>query len=109
MNEKPLESWLIFLEDGSISSAHCTCMAGLGEACSHTAAIAFKLLFASEEQEEESCTQKLCVWNAPKMVLKIEPKELKDVFLGKNTTSYDGKPSSIIFSVIQKKKTVFYF
>ena len=44
-----------------IESAHCTCMAGLGEVCSHVAAILFFL--ESESRAPRSCTQELCKWN----------------------------------------------
>ena len=46
-----------------IESAHCTCMAGLGEVCSHVAAILFFL--ESESRAPRSCTQELCKWNEP--------------------------------------------
>ena len=40
----PLKAWIAIKGDGEILCAHCTCMAGLGEACSHVAAV----LFAAE-------------------------------------------------------------
>lgn len=87
MNEKYLKPWLILLPDGSIDSAHCTCMAGLGEVCSHIAAVAFALSFLSPK-EEMSCTDKLSAWTVPKINEKIEPKRIKDINLGKPTSSY---------------------
>lgn len=41
MNETPLMPWLIVEKDGKILAAHCNCMAGLGETCSHAAAVMF--------------------------------------------------------------------
>ena len=41
MNDPPLRPWVIAEENGTIQSAHCTCMAGLGEACSHVGALLF--------------------------------------------------------------------
>ena len=43
INEKPLEPWLIVCSDGTVQSAHCTCMAGWSEGCSHIAAVPFAL------------------------------------------------------------------
>jgi len=34
----PLKVWVAIKSEGTILCAHCTCMAGLGEACSHVAA-----------------------------------------------------------------------
>ena len=35
----PLRAWTYIKSNGEICYAHCTCMAGLGEACSHVAAL----------------------------------------------------------------------
>ena len=43
IREKPLDTWVIMRPDGSVDSAHCTCMAGLDECCSHVAAVLFTL------------------------------------------------------------------
>ena len=39
----PVKPWVAAEEGGTIICAHCTCMAGLGEACSHIAALLFVL------------------------------------------------------------------
>jgi hypothetical protein len=41
MNDTPLRPWIIAEKGGKIISAHCDCMAGLGEACTHIAATLF--------------------------------------------------------------------
>lgn len=89
MNESFCKAWLIVLSSGAISSAHCTCMAGLGECCSHTAAIAFAL-HCETSDEDSSCTDNLCTWNVPKSKRKIEPKKINDIDWGKRNKSYDG-------------------
>ena len=40
----PLKVWVATRQNGEVLCAHCMCMAGIGEACLHTAA----LLFAAE-------------------------------------------------------------
>ena len=46
-------------------TAHCTCMAGCGEACSHIAAVLFALeqLTRDGENCEEAKTSIKCIWN----------------------------------------------
>lgn len=98
MNEKPVQAWIIFLLDGSIDSAHCTCMAGLGEVCTHTAAACFALHFHNS-LEEASCTENLCLWNVPKQSKKIEFKKIKDIIWGKITKPYKNKSKKNIKSL----------
>ena len=43
-------------QDGSIDSAHCSCMAGLDECCSHVAAVLFTLESATKAKSEASVT-----------------------------------------------------
>lgn len=90
MNEKVLKPWIIFLDDGSISCGHCTCMAGLGEVCSHVAALAFALMDQTNKGEL-SCTDKLSAWTVPKTNKKIIPKTIKEINWGKVSSSYSGK------------------
>eukprot|EP00794_Sanderia_malayensis_P007585 gene7585-8425_t len=52
-------------QTGSIYCAHCTCMAGLGETCSHIAAVLFKLEMAVNIGLTSTCsTSEACNWNA---------------------------------------------
>ena len=41
LSAKPPQPWLIIEKKGKVISAHCNCMAGLGEACSHVGAVLF--------------------------------------------------------------------
>lgn len=43
LNLKPLHCWLVVDHNGIVLCAHCTCMAGLGEVCSHVGAALFAL------------------------------------------------------------------
>ena len=79
--------WLILFENGNIASAHCKCMAGLGEVCRHTGALAFAIY--SLNIGELSCTDKLCKWSVP--TKKVGPKRMKDIDLGKPLKSYPSK------------------
>ena len=51
---------------GYLMTAHCTCMAGCGEACSHVAAVLFAVdqLTRDGENCEEARTSIKCIWNS---------------------------------------------
>ena len=44
------------LYSGSIICAHCNCMAGAGEACSHIAALLYAVMAKARIQSETVCT-----------------------------------------------------
>lgn len=61
-----LKPWVAAEKGGTIICSHCTCMAGLGEVCSHIAAV----LFAVEVHnrlKDTSCTSQPCAWLSPTM------------------------------------------
>lgn len=43
LREKPLHCWISVRSDGIVLCGHCTCMAGLGEICSHVGAVLFMM------------------------------------------------------------------
>ena len=45
--------------------AHCTCMAGLGEACSHIAALLFTVKANTQVKKRTACTSLPCSWLPP--------------------------------------------
>ncbi|XP_013382110.1 uncharacterized protein LOC106152913 [Lingula anatina] len=65
IREKPLEPWVIIKGEGSIECAHCTCMAGLGESCSHIAAMLFALETWTRIRKETTVTDVPAYWMAP--------------------------------------------
>ncbi|XP_041955495.1 uncharacterized protein LOC121714280 [Alosa sapidissima] len=62
LNKEPLKAWLAAKTDGTIITAHCTCKAGLSEACSHTAAVAFALYVYAKSKQDVGVTQLPCSW-----------------------------------------------
>ncbi|KAH7957805.1 hypothetical protein HPB52_022770 [Rhipicephalus sanguineus] len=60
---KPYEPWVLVKRDGTVSTAHCTCMAGLGEVCTHVAALLFKVELLVSSGFARSTTSQLCEWN----------------------------------------------
>ena len=51
----------------TVICAHCTCMAGLGEAFSHILALMFVLEANTKMRKNVSCTSQLCSWLPPSM------------------------------------------
>ncbi|KAJ4926107.1 hypothetical protein JOQ06_008290 [Pogonophryne albipinna] len=78
LNSKPTSPWIVVQEDGTVVMAHCTCMAGLGEVCSH-AALMFTVLAAVEKRENQTCTEKPCTWTQPSTKM-VKYDEVSNIF-----------------------------
>lgn len=65
MGEKALSSWVILSKEGDVDSGHCTCKAGLGETCSHIAALLFFIEDYVTNERDKTVTDKLAYWTAP--------------------------------------------
>lgn len=106
-------------QHGWVLTCNCTCMAGLGSACSHAAALLFKLEAAVHFQlnEKMASTSQLCSWKASKKhvtaapVSAIDfsrlkqrslPKQQKRVVLNKHFSSQD--PTNSKEGAISRKK-----
>lgn len=80
--------------DGNILAAHCTCMAGLGEACSHVATLLSCVVKAAELRRSmgrESCTSKKCVWLPS--ANDVAPAFVRDIKFTKEKSTSDDSPS----------------
>ena len=62
LNDKLLSCWIIPQVSGEVCCVHCNCMAGLGEAYSHIAAILYYLETLARIQGTKTCTQEECQW-----------------------------------------------
>ncbi|XP_077511945.1 uncharacterized protein LOC144122819 [Amblyomma americanum] len=62
LNKPPVDVWVLAESDGHIVSAHCTCMAGNGEACSRVAALLFYVECGVRARQEQSCTDGPNAW-----------------------------------------------
>ncbi|VEN60950.1 unnamed protein product [Callosobruchus maculatus] len=65
MNEDPLRVWIICQVDGAVNSAHCTCMAGLSEVCSHIAAVLYAVEYMNTTWSKTSSTDVKAKWVNP--------------------------------------------
>lgn len=88
--------WALVESDGGISSAHCICMAGKGEVCSHVASMLFYLEAVVHLQQERSPTEDLVKWVLPTPVKDIPylPLSKIDFSIGDKKESQE-KPSAI--------------
>ncbi|KAM9365153.1 uncharacterized protein KZ484_011342 isoform 1-T1 [Pholidichthys leucotaenia] len=86
MSDPPLKPWVIMNQDGVILSSHCTCMAGLGETCSHVAAVLFAVECAVHLSQGQTCTDVPCAWNTPTANLKLPFAALRDIDFSKPKT-----------------------
>ena len=57
-----MKTWVLAEKSGDLLLAHCNCMAGLGEACSHVGAILFACETAVKMRDSVTCTQELSKW-----------------------------------------------
>lgn len=61
----PVHAWVPLEQGGVVLCAHCTCMAGLGEACFHMAAILITLDANTRTKLSTCCTSLPCSWLPP--------------------------------------------
>ena len=55
-----VKTWVAVKQDSPVVCAHCACMAGLGEACSHMATLLFTVEGNTQMKNRLTCTSLLC-------------------------------------------------
>ena len=86
LSEKQLTPWIIAKDNGQIVTAHCNCVAGLGETCSHVASVlwAIESGVCLREPLTVPVTQKKAYWVIPTSVKEVPYARVKDIdFIGK--------------------------
>ncbi|XP_061580349.1 uncharacterized protein LOC133446350 isoform X2 [Cololabis saira] len=79
IRETPLEPWVIAEKSGRILGAHCTCVAGLGEVCTHVAALLFLIEEIINLRDSKTVTQEKAYWMLPTALSKVEYKECENI------------------------------
>ena len=79
IREKPLIPWVIAEKDGRILAGHCDCMAGLGEVCTHVAALLFTVEAAVKVREATTVTEDKAYWLLPTAVRNSDFKECREI------------------------------
>lgn len=80
----PVKVWIFAESDGEVLAAHCVCMAGNGEACSHVAALLFYIEHGQRLREERSCTDGVNQW-LPPHIRKIEARPIAEMDFASST------------------------
>ena len=79
IREKSLIPWIVATKDGVIKAAHRSCQAGLGESCSHVAALMFSLDIKVRLRDSKTVTENTAYWMLPQAVKKIDYNELREI------------------------------
>ena len=92
--------------DVTIAAGHCTCMAGLGESCSHVGALLFKMEAAARTGvTKRICTEVACQWNND-FVKKIHGVPISEInFYKDETKAKERKKSPPSFPGVQEPPT----
>lgn len=78
LKDAPLKVWILSHTSGEILTAHCACMAGAGEVCSHIAAVLFAVEAHVRVRSAVSCTGKENSW-LPPSTKNVEFKKMSDI------------------------------
>ena len=62
-------------------AAHCNCMAGLGEACSHVASLMFYIDAAVRIRDSKTVTQEKLYWILPSALDKVDYVPVSDMVI----------------------------
>ncbi|XP_064472400.1 uncharacterized protein LOC135386417 [Ornithodoros turicata] len=90
----PYVCWVVIETCGKIRDATCTCMAGLGECCSHAAAVCFVLEAWNKEKVETPVPTDIpCQWLAPRLK-RVQPKAANQLNYTRDTR--DGHKQSVL-------------
>lgn len=73
LNKPPLKPWVIVSGSGTVECAHCTCMAGVAETCTHVGALLFKLEATVQIRETNTVTNVSAYWVLPSNLSKMQP------------------------------------
>ncbi|XP_026064445.1 uncharacterized protein LOC113047301 [Carassius auratus] len=71
LNEPPLKPWVIISNSGKVECAHCTCMAGVAETCTHVGALLFKVEATFRIRGKKTVTDVPAYWVLPSNLSKI--------------------------------------
>lgn len=83
MSDKPLTPWIISHKDGKVLAAHCDCMAGLGESCSHVASLLWAVEAGAKKRDSLTVTDKKAYWVLPSAVKKVPYSKISDIVFSK--------------------------
>ena len=98
LNSDPLNPWVIAEDNGKIISAHCDCMAGLAEACTHIASLLWWIEITHKINSSKTVTDTIAYWKPPN-IKDISPKRAYETDFRSSQTkkrSLDKEFSSVV-------------
>ncbi|XP_068686436.1 uncharacterized protein [Montipora foliosa] len=82
--ETPLKTWVLVEKNGTVINAHCNCMAGLTESCTHIGAVLFAVEAGVRMHNSVTCTQERSTWLLPSYIVPYSPVCQMDFISAKN-------------------------
>nr|XP_047140517.1 uncharacterized protein LOC124815766 [Hydra vulgaris] len=79
ISKAPLQPWIIAEKSGNILAAHCNCMAGLAETCTHVSATLFAIDASVRLEKSRTVTEEAAYWMLPSNVKEVKYSRLKDI------------------------------
>ena len=102
INEINHKLWIIVEKSGKIRSCHCTCMAGMGQFCSHVAAAMYRIEAAVRNGLTNlSSTSTASQWLRNHK--DVQPMKVKDMKFGLEDFCQQGKKKRPFVSIANKK------
>ncbi|GFR96771.1 YqaJ viral recombinase domain [Elysia marginata] len=86
LSNNPHSPWVLIDVEGRVLLAHCDCMAGLCESCTHVAAVLFNVEGCHRLCEQVTVTGEPSYWSAPAFKSSAEPTRVKDIVLASANT-----------------------
>lgn len=74
-----MQPWIIAEKCGDIVTAHCNCMAGLGETCTHTSALLFAVEAAVKIHKSKTVTDSAAYWMMPGNTENVPFSEVRNI------------------------------
>lgn len=95
MRETPLTPWVICEKSGKILAAHCNCMAGQDESCSHVASVLWAVEAGAKRRDSLTVTDKKAYWVMPTPMKSVPYARIKDIDFFKSKTPNDNTASMV--------------
>ena len=105
MNDKPLIPWFFAKCDGTILAAHCDCMAGLGETCSHVVSLLWAIATGVEKSTSLPVTQKSAYWVMTLAIKSVPYQPIGEInYVGKKRKCSSSSTRESHSDAMEKKK-----
>ncbi|XP_046857602.1 uncharacterized protein LOC124451003 [Xenia sp. Carnegie-2017] len=91
MSERPLTPWVVCEKNGKVLTAHCDCMAGIGESCSHVASLLWAVEAGARKRDSLTVTDKKAYWVLPSAVKAVPYAKVQNINFSKFNKKCEGK------------------